>query len=143
MKIILASHGSLAESMLKVVCSILGDEYDIESFCLDVYETPSAITAAVKDRIDAAAGAPVVLVSDIKGGSVFNGLLPLCENPSVVLFAGMNLDLVVELVNMAPETPEALDEVIRTARDGIERFDRDILARMKLQNTNDKEDKLW
>jgi mannose/fructose-specific phosphotransferase system component IIA len=143
MKIILASHGSLAESMLKVVCSILGDEYDMESFCLDTYETPSAITAAVKDRIDAAAGTPVVLVSDIKGGSVFNNLLPLCENPAVTLFAGMNLDLVLDLVNMAPETPDALDEVIRTARDAIERFDRDILAGMNRQNTNDKEDKFW
>jgi hypothetical protein len=44
---------------------------------------------------------------------------------------------------MAPETPEALDEVIRTAKDAIERFDRNILAGMSRQNTNDKEDKLW
>jgi mannose/fructose-specific phosphotransferase system component IIA len=143
MKIILASHGSLADSILKVVHMIFGDEDDTEAFCLDVYETPSAIAAIVKERIDAAAGAPVILATDIKGGSVFNALLPLCENPAVTLFAGMNLDLVLDLVNVMPETPEALDESMQIAKDAIVWFNKDTLADMTRQNNNNKEDGLW
>jgi mannose/fructose-specific phosphotransferase system component IIA len=143
MKIILASHGSLADSILKIVHSILGDEDDVEAFCLDVYETPSAIAAIVKERIDAAAGVPVVLAADIKGGSVFNALLPLCENPGVTLFAGMNLDLVLDLVNTVTETPEALNGSMQIAKDAIVLFNKDILAVMSRQNNDDKEDGLW
>jgi mannose/fructose-specific phosphotransferase system component IIA len=142
-KIILASHGSLAPSMLEVVRMILGSEDDIEAFCLDTCETPSRIASLVRGRIEAAAGAPVVLVSDIKGGSVFNSLLPLCETPGVTLFAGMNLDMVLDLVNTDPETPEALDGVMQTAKDAVVRFDKDILADLSRQNNSEKEDSLW
>jgi mannose/fructose-specific phosphotransferase system component IIA len=143
MKIILASHGVLAESLLEVVHMILGDEDDVEAFCLNTYETPSEIAARVKEKVDACGGAPVILVADIKGGSVFNNLLPLCENPGLTLIAGMNLDLVLALVNMAPKTPEELEEVMQLAKDAIVKFDKDILADLGRQNSNEKGDGLW
>jgi mannose/fructose-specific phosphotransferase system component IIA len=129
--------------MLDVVRMILGNEDDIEAFCLDTYETPSRIASLVRGRIEGAAGAPVVLVTDIKGGSVFNDLLPLCEITGVTLFAGMNLDLVLDLVNTQPETRETLDEAVQIAKDAIVRFDRDILAGLSRQNSSEKEDALW
>jgi mannose/fructose-specific phosphotransferase system component IIA len=130
MKIILASHGSLAEAMLGVLRMIMGDEDDVEALCLDKWENPGALVVEVKKRIDAAEGMPVILVCDIKGGSVFNGLLPLCAHPGVTLFAGMNLDLVLSLVNIQPETPEAFEEVMGEGKAGIARFDRETLDRM-------------
>ncbi|MDR0998546.1 MAG: hypothetical protein LBL70_05715 [Treponema sp.] len=137
MKIILASHGSLAEAMLGVLHMIMGDEDDVEALCLDKWENPGALAAEVKKRIEAAEGKPLVLVSDIKGGSVFNQLLPLCACPGVTLFAGMNLDLVLSLVNIQPETPEAFEEVTGEGKAGIARFDRETLERMG--NENDAE----
>jgi mannose/fructose-specific phosphotransferase system component IIA len=130
MKIILASHGSLAEAMLGVLHMIMGDEDDVEALCLDKWENPGALAAEVEKRIDAAEGNPLVLVSDIKGGSVFNCLLPLCARAGVSLFAGMNLDLVLSLVNIQPDTPEAFEEVMGEGRAGIARFDREILEKM-------------
>ncbi|GHV43439.1 PTS mannose transporter subunit IIC [Spirochaetia bacterium] len=137
MKIILASHGSLAEAMLGVVHMIMGDEDDIEALCLDKFENPGAIAAAVQERITAAAGAPIILVSDIKGGSVFNHLLPLCVTPGVTLFSGMNLDLVLSLVNIMPKTTEAFEEVIGEATAGIVLFDKDFLDQMSRENDVD------
>jgi len=128
MKIILASHGSLADSILKVLHAIMGEEDDVESFCLDTYENPVALSEAVKKRIEAEE--EVVLVCDIKGGSIFNHLLPLCTNPGVNLFTGMNLDLVLSLVNIQPKTEADFDEVLRESKAGIVCFNKETLDKM-------------
>ena len=129
MKVILASHGSLADEMLKVLHMILGDEDDVESFCLDKYENPLALSQEVKKKIDEAKDEPVTLVCDIKGGSVFNQLLPLCTYQRVTLYSGMNLDLVLSLVNIQPETEEDFEEVTGEAKSGIVRFNREVLEK--------------
>jgi mannose/fructose-specific phosphotransferase system component IIA len=137
MKIILASHGFLAKAILEVVHMIMGDEDDVEALCLGTYENPPALAAAVKERIDTAAGAPIVLVSDIKGGSVFNHLLPFCVNSGVRLFAGMNLDLVLSLVNIQPKKPEEFEEVLGEGKAGITLFDKEALEKMAAGNDAD------
>ena len=137
MKIILASHGSLANAMLNVLHMIMGDEDDVESLCLDTYENPVALAEEVKKKIDAQNGAPVVLVSDIKGGSVFNHLLPLCVKPGVTLFSGMNLDLVLSLVNIQPQTEADFEEVMGEGKAGILRFNKETIEEMSSNNTDD------
>ena len=137
MKIILASHGSLADAMLKVLHMIMGNEDDVESFCLDVYENPLALSGAVKKKIDEAGGTPVVLVCDIVSGSVFNHLLPLCSNTGVVLLTGMNLNLVLSLVNIQPKTEADFEEAVRDAKADIRFFNREILEKMKNENDAD------
>ena len=137
MKVILASHGSLADSMLEVLHMILGDEDDVESFCLNKYENPVALSQEVKKKVEAAGNEPVVLVCDIKGGSVFNHLLPLCTAPNVSLFTGMNLDLVLSLVNIKPGTEAEFEEVEGEAKAGIVRFDSETLEKMKNENDAD------
>ena len=129
MKIILASHGFLADEMLKVLHMILGDEDDVESFCLDTYENPLALSQQVKKKIEEVKDEPVTLVCDIKGGSVFNQLLPLCTNQRVTLYSGMNLDLVLSLVNIQPETEEDFEEVTGEAKSGIVRYNREHLEK--------------
>ena len=137
MKIILASHGSLADAMLKVLHLIMGDGDDVESFCLDTYKNPVALSEAVKKKIENSGGTPVILVCDIKGGSVFNNLLPLCINPGVSLLAGMNLDLVLSLVNIQPETQADFDEAVGEAKAGIVLFNKEILEKMSGGNDAD------
>ena len=136
MKIILASHGSLADAMLKVLHMIMGDEDDVEAFCLDTYENPFALSDAVKKKIDAA-GAPVILVCDIMSGSIFNQLLPLCAGPGVTLFTGMNLNLILSLVNIKPNTEDELEEVLKDAKTGIDVFNAQILENLKNENDAD------
>jgi len=135
LKIILASHGSLADAMLKVLHMIMGEDDDVEAFSLDTYENPVALSRVVKKKIEDEGGKPVIMVCDIKGGSVFNQLLPLCTRAGVYLFSGMNLDLVLSLVNIQPSTSAEFEESIREAKAGIVCFDMETLEKMK--NTND------
>ena len=137
MKIILASHGSLADAMLEVLHAIMGDEDDVEAFSLNTYEDPVKLSEAVKQKIDAESGKPVILVSDIKGGSTFNHLLPFCVRPEVTLFAGMNLNLVLNLVNIQSAAEEDLLEVIDEAKAAIEYFNSEILQKMSSENDAD------
>jgi mannose/fructose-specific phosphotransferase system component IIA len=137
MKIILASHGSIADAMLKVLHMIMGNEDDVESCCLDTYEDPYALSEAVKKKIEAAGSIPVVLVCDIINGSIFNHLLPFCDNPGVVLFTGMNLNLILSLVNIKPKTETEFEEVLRDAKADIRFFNMEILDKMKNESDED------
>ena len=137
MKVILASHGSLADSMLEVLHMILGDEDDVESLCLNTYENPVALSEEAKKKVEAAGNEPVVLLCDIKGGSVFNHLLPLCAAPNVTLFTGMNLDLLLSLVNIKPNTEAEFEEVEGEAKAGIVRFNSKVLEKMMGENDAD------
>jgi PTS system mannose-specific IIA component len=137
MKIILTSHGSLADAMLGLVHMIMGNDDDVESFCLDTWENPVALAEEVKKKIEAASGAPIVLVCDIKGGSVFNRLLPLCVNPGVSLFTGMNPNLVLSLVNIQPRTEAEFEEVMEEAKAGIVRYNKETLENLSCGNDAD------
>ena len=137
MKIILASHGSLADAMLKVLHMIMGDEDDVESFCLDTYENPVALSEEVKKKIEAAGDTPVIMVCDILSGSVFNHLLPFCTKPGVTLFTGMNLNLILSLVNIKPETEDDFEEVMRDAKGGIDFYNMEELEKLKAENDFD------
>ena len=143
MKMILASHGSLAEGLLSAVRMIAGDEGNIEAFGLDTYETPAAIVQIVADRIAARPpGEHLVILCDIKGGSVYNELLPLCAADDVSLISGMNLGLALGLALASPHDPvrETQQNAIDMAKQYIEYYDKDVLAELKKQ---EEEDELW
>jgi len=142
MKIILASHGSLAEGLLSAVHTIIGDDGDIEAFGLDRYENPSAITEEVQKSIDACDGEHTVILCDIKGGSVFNDLLPLCAQKSVSLICGMNLNLALELAIADPSDGVRViqEDAISVAKTFIEYYDSDVLSALQQEEC---EDGLW
>ena len=96
-KLILASHGSLAEGMASAVRMILGDAAELSCFSLDHYVSPQEIGEAVRGLVEAEPETRFLLLSDIKGGSVHNQLFPLCKRPNVQLVSGMNLSLTLEL----------------------------------------------
>lgn len=142
MKIILASHGSLAEGLYSAVLMVAGDEADIEAFGLDKYESPTNIAREVKARIDARDGEHVTILCDIKGGSVYNELLPLCMEEDVSLICGMNMSMAVALALPTPGmTARQMDDgAIAYAKEAIEYFDKDVLKEL---NRQEGEDDLW
>jgi len=142
MKIILASHGSLAEGLLSAARTIIGEDSDIEAFGLDMYENTSAITGEVQKRIDAGDGEHTVILCDIKGGSVFNELLPLCAQKSVSLICGMNLNLVLELAmaDSSGGVRDVQEDAIWVAKTFIEYYDADVLSALRQEEC---EDGLW
>lgn len=140
-KLILASHGSLAEGMQSAARMILGAHAEgILAYGLDRWETPQHILTQVKAVMEAERSTEVTILCDIKGGSVYNQLLPLCEEERVCVFTGMNLNLVLELM-MADgnDWPAERETAMRLAKEGIACFDKRTIEAVK----DMEEDSLW
>jgi PTS system mannose-specific IIA component/fructoselysine and glucoselysine-specific PTS system IIA component len=140
-KIILASHGALADGMAGAVQMIVGADPRLRVYSLDRYETPSRILQEVKKELTP--GQAAVIVCDIKGGSVHNHLLELCVLPGVYLMTGMNLSMVLNLV-AAPDKEELRKRCLDSMEVGLGDiciYDHEYIAR-KLTQKQEKEGEL-
>ena len=144
-KLILASHGSLAEGMASAVRMILGDAAELSCFSLDHYVSPQEIGEAVRGLVEAEPETRFLLSSDIKGGSVHNQLFPLCKRPNVQLVSGMNLSLTLELALLGEDGPaeESIREAMQIGCGNMDYFDKNILGRELNGLGEDKEESLW
>jgi len=121
-KIILASHGGLSKGMKDSVSMIVGDlARDIETYSLlpgqnpeDFYQELSKEAKKCEEQI--------LILCDIKGGSVHTALSKLAILDNVLVFSGMNMGLVLDAVmkglNGKLELAEAND-LIEAAKDGM------------------------
>jgi mannose/fructose-specific phosphotransferase system component IIA len=142
MKLLFASHGGMAEGLLSSLRLIAGEEFDAEAFGLYPGASPDDLAAELEKRIEAAGAEHVTILCDIKGGSVCNKLLPLCERPNVSLICGMNMNMALVMAMSLPEDdPRAVqEEAIQAGKELIQYFDSDVLAELKKQ---EQEDGLW
>ncbi|MDD3401886.1 MAG: hypothetical protein PHQ72_00830 [Hespellia sp.] len=140
-KLILASHGSLAEGMKSALKMILGDTVQAEAFGLDKWEQPQAIMEQIQKLREEAPEEEFIILCDMKGGSVCNRMVELCSEPNVCVISGMNLTLAIGLAMMPPgvKCSEMKAELFEEARDGIEYFDSAVVGGLK----EEEEDDLW
>lgn len=142
-KIILASHGSLAEGMHSAAKMILGSCDNVTSYGLDTYGNPIDIYNIVEHIIKASLDDEFIILCDINGGSVHNQLLHLCMYPNVHMVTGMTLSIVLEcaLANEEQGIEELLNKTVDNARKNILIFD---YNRVKEElNEGIEDDKLW
>lgn len=92
-KVILASHGNLAQGMKDTIRMLSGMDEEVYSFCFhegqdlnDLYKEVKALWNKEDDFI---------IITDIPGGSVNTILTPLIEYENVHLLSGMNTTLVL------------------------------------------------
>lgn len=139
-KLILASHGGLATGMLAAMRMILGDGCAVQAYDLEHYETPQDILRAARQDVEQADGQDIVILCDLKGGSVANQLMTLCEAPNVSLVTGMNLCLALELAYPEGGRARAVEQAVLLAKDNICAFDAGKLKELAAQR---QEDELW
>lgn len=143
-KIIMASHGSLAEGVYSAVRMILGECGNVSCYSLDHYETPQDILQAVTQAVDREPENQFTILCDIKGGSVHNQLVTLCtaQRPNVRLVSGLNLNLALELAvaDESADINETIADAITVAKDNIQYFDSEVLSR---ELSQDVEGNLW
>lgn len=137
-RIILASHGSLAEGMLSAVEMIAGKQENIQAYGLDTYQTPEKVREKVVENMMAHVDDSFIILCDIKCGSIHNILVELCAQDQVCLISGMNLALVLTLAISQGMNKEQLLHSLQEAKDNIMYFDKDAIM-----NSNLEEDKLW
>lgn len=138
-QIILASHGSMAEGVVSAVNMVIGEQPCVSAFGLDAWETPEAIKEQVEQVIAAHPDEYIVILCDIKGGSVHNRLMDLCARDNVSVVSGMNLVLALSLALDADDLDvDTIKEHMAEAKENLAYFDRH-----SFENASGEEDELW
>lgn len=98
-KILLASHGYLAQGMKSSLEILMGTNDRIECLCAYVDDDTRDVAALIDAWMEARDPADSwFVVTDIFGGSVNNEFIQRQTTGSFTLIAGMNLPLLVEMV---------------------------------------------
>lgn len=120
-KIVLASHGSMAEGVLSAAQMIMGDCPDIQALDLAHLETPADIACCLRRQILAELETDFLIFCDILGGSVHHQLSELCEYPNVYVVSGMTLSMILECQLNAEDISSAqlLERAVASARSTI------------------------
>lgn len=137
-RIILASHGSLAEGMLSAVEMIAGKQEKMSAFGLTKYHTPQKVKEMVLEEFARYPQEHFIICCDIKCGSIHNILVELCAEERVSLISGMNLALVLTLSLSNDMEKNQLKNCMEEAKDNLMYFDKETIM-----NSNLEEDKLW
>lgn len=119
-RVIFASHGGLSKGMKDSVTMIVGDlAKNVETYSLLPGENPEDYYQELYKQANES-NEQILVLCDIKGGSVHTALSKLAVLDNVVVFSGMNMGLALDIVlKHAHLSEEELQEVIGNARDGI------------------------
>lgn len=137
-KIILASHGSLAEGMKSAAVMILGNADHCEAYGLDTYGEPTTILEQLENQIAKEEETQFIVLTDINGGSVQNQMMQLCNYPNVYVQTGMCLSMVLEVMLAEEEGPiaELMEKIRQSAKENMLGFFKDMMVEIE-------EEELW
>lgn len=118
-RIVLASHGRLADGMKDTLSFILGDLPNVSTICAYVDQDVSLRSQIDQTFAEFSPEDTVVVVTDIFGGSVNNEFMALMGEKDFILVAGMNMPTLVELVSEDEPTVEGVQSVVERGRQSI------------------------
>ena len=118
-RIVLASHGRLADGMKDTLSFILGDLPNVSTICAYVDQDVSLRSQIDQAFAEFSPEDAVVVVTDIFGGSVNNEFMALLGEKDFILVAGMNMPTLVELVSEDAPTVEGVQSVVERGKQSI------------------------
>lgn len=119
-RIVLASHGELANGMKDSVEILVGDVPNVYSICAytngidDVEEQIDALFSSFDNDDE------IIVITDVFGGSVNKAFMKKLDSYKFWLISGMSLGLVIQMI-IGPEnnTEESITSVIDSAKNNI------------------------
>lgn len=119
-RIVLASHGELANGMKDSVKILVGDVPNVYSICAytngidDVEEQIDALFSSFDNDDE------IIVITDVFGGSVNTAFMKKLDSYKFWLISGMSLGLVIQMI-IGPEnnTEESITSVIDSAKNNI------------------------
>ncbi len=98
-RLIFASHGGLSKGMKDSVSMIVGDlAKNVETYSLLPGQNPEDFYQEVLKKSKKESEEQIVILCDIKGGSVHTALSKLAVLDNVMVFSGMNMGLALDAV---------------------------------------------
>lgn len=122
-KIVLASHGALAEGLLNTAEMIIGEiEYEVEVYSLLPGNLAEDYAKKLREEIIASPEKEFVILVDLYGASVFTAMYSLIPFENVKLFTGMNLNMLLSVCLEHKEVlcQEEAENVMDDAKQGVQ-----------------------
>ncbi len=118
MKIILATHGTFSEGILNSAKLILGEELCEDIFTLSAYtkDDYDLHLEAIK-KLNELEGEPLIVITDVFGGSVNNEFFALQKEFNFELITGLNLPLLLEVISNREQLN--IDLIVETSKHSI------------------------
>jgi mannose/fructose/sorbose-specific phosphotransferase system IIA component len=117
-KVILVSHGKLAEGMLYSAKMIVGENESVSAMGMLPGEHYQPMVDEIERQLKEDENTQIIVVADLLGGSVCNGMMSLLQYPNMKLIAGMNLALVINLVMESQQlTDKQIEGFIQEAKE--------------------------
>ncbi|CAI3477376.1 PTS sugar transporter subunit IIA [Enterococcus cecorum] len=138
MKMILASHGKLAEGMKDTLEMIVGKNENIYAFAAYSDGSETKFLEDIQALINENQDEQIVIATDVLGGSVNNEMIQLLNRyPQVYLISGMNLPVIITLATaVCPLTTEMIEEAISMGKEGV------VFVNQLMKENNEEEDLL-
>jgi len=139
LKLILASHGTLAKGMQSTLEMIAGKLDNLQAYEAYTENSGDEFIAEIKKSVEASKDETFVIVTDVLGGSVNNEMTQLlATHDNVYLISGMNFPLLVTLATQVGEvTKDDILAAIEAGKQGIV-----LVNDLIVENNNDEEDLL-
>jgi PTS system mannose-specific IIA component len=111
--IVVVTHGRVAEELVNAARNIVGEIPAIQAISIGWSDDPAAAKAAIEEGFAAAGGGPVLVLTDMFGGTPTNLSLPFLSE-KVEIVTGVNLPM---LIKASALREGALAEVARAVRE--------------------------
>ena len=96
LKLLLVSHGGLAQVMLESAEMICGPQEDVRTLGLFPGDSPDALRESITKILDQWGGQETLVLTDIRSGTPFNTVASLMQAYSFHHISGVNLALLIE-----------------------------------------------
>jgi mannose PTS system EIIA component len=123
--ILVVAHGNLGESLIDCVTHVMGKRPpQLHSIAIGSDRDPSEFVPAAQSLIkDLDSGEGVIVLSDIYGASPCNMVLKLLSPGRIEGVAGVNLPMLVRVLNYRDETmKKCYEKAVSGGRDGVVHF---------------------
>lgn len=121
-RVIFASHGGLSKGMKDSVSMIVGDlAKDVETYSLLPSQNPEDFYQELSKQAKES-DEQILVLCDIKGGSVHTALSKLAVLDNVMVFSGMNMGLALDAVMKSLGGEVSLEDatdLINAAKEGM------------------------
>lgn len=97
-KIILASHGNLAEALMATAQMIIGPNSDMIALGLQADVAPEEYREALNEVLSQYPNSEFLVLIDILGGTPFNSIISQLQNDNLQVVTGVNLGMLLEVL---------------------------------------------
>jgi PTS system mannose-specific IIA component len=120
--LVLATHGSLGEALIKSMDVILGGQEQVEPLSLQVEDDIEEANRRLREAVDKTdSGDGVLILTDMLGGTPSNLSLALLSQPGIEVVSGVNLPMLLKATQTRQQSSlrETAGKVKEHARSSI------------------------